>query len=148
MIIHILIEIVVLAMLFLYFYNRQLKLNQRIRKLEAQMKNLSMISNQFPQFIEKGENLTRNISEELTIKQTALKKLIRDAEASSQKLGFLEEKIKEQKLDQSTIDKIMILVNQGFNAIDIAPKLNIPVGEIELVIKLRKYLSSPIKEKL
>jgi hypothetical protein len=125
-----------------------LSINERIKDIEKKMVNLSIISSYFPEFIEKGEDLTKNISDELTLKQSALKKLIREAEKSSEKLGFLEDKINEQKLDQSTIYKILILVNQGFKASDIAPKLNIPIGEIDLVIKLRKYLNSPIKERL
>ncbi len=148
MIIHVIIELIVIIFLFLFIYNSNLDLRRRMKLIEKKLTNLSIISSYFPEFIEKGENLTKNISDELTLKQRALKKLINEAEKSSERLGFLEEKIREQKLDQSAIDKILILVNQGFNAIDIAPKLNIPVGEIELVIKLRKYLSSPIKEKL
>lgn len=148
MIIHIIIELIVIIFLFLYIYNNNVDLKRRMKIIEKKLINLSIISSYFPEFIEKGENLTKNISDELTLKQRALKKLINEAEKSSERLGFLEEKIREQKLDQSAIDKILILVNQGFNAIDIAPKLNIPVGEIELVIKLRKYLSAPIKEKL
>ena len=147
-IIHIIVEIILLVILFLYFQNIISDLRSKIVENEKKLNNLSVISNYFPEFIEKGQDLTKNISEELTVKQSALKKLIKDAEKSSERLGFLEEKIREEKIDQSTIDKILILVNQGFTAADIAPKLNIPVGEIDLVIKLRKYLNAPIKEKL
>ena len=73
---------------------------------------------------------------------------ISEAERASEKLEYVEEKIKEKKLDKETINKVLILVNQGFTPAEIAPKLNIPLGEIELVIKLRKYLNSPIKERL
>ncbi len=147
-IVHIIFEIIILVFIYLYFYNQNLALKKRIENNENKIKNLSIISSYFPEFIEKGQNLTKNISEELTLKQGSLKKLIKEAEKSSERLGFLEEKIREEKLDQTTIDKILILVNQGFDAIEIAPKLNIPVGEIDLVIKLRKYLNAPIKEKL
>jgi len=147
-IIHIIFEIIILVLIYLYFYNQNLTLKKRIEYNENKIKNLSIISSYFPEFIEKGQNLTKNISEELTLKQGSLKKLIKEAEKSSERLGFLEEKIREEKLDQTTIDKILILVNQGFNATEIAPKLNIPAGEIDLVIKLRKYLNAPIKEKL
>jgi len=142
------IGIILLIIVFIYFYNLNTKLRLRLELVEKQVNNLSIISSYFPEFIEKGENLTKNISEELTAKQSVLKKLIKTAENSYEKLGYLEEKINENKLDQTTINKILILVNQGFKASDIAPKLNIPVGEIELVIKLRKYLGAPIKEKL
>jgi hypothetical protein len=120
----------------------------RLQSIEKSVRNLSTISKYFPDFIQKGEKVSKNISEELTLKQNILKKLISEAEKASEKLGYVEEKIKENKLDKDTINKVLILVNQGFTPQEIAPKLNIPLGEIELVIKLRKYLSSPIKEKL
>jgi len=148
MITYIVVEFIIIVLVIAYFRKYHLSINERIKDIEKKMVNLSIISSYFPEFIEKGENLTKNISDELTLKQSALKKLIREAEKSSEKLGFLEDKINEQKLDQSTIYKILILVNQGFKASDIAPKLNIPIGEIDLVIKLRKYLNSPIKERL
>jgi len=121
---------------------------ERLEGIESSVKNLSTISKYFPDFIQKGEKVSRNISEELTLKQNVLKKLISEAEKASDRLGYVEEKIKENKLDKETINKVLILVNQGFTTQEIAPKLNIPLGEIELVIKLRKYLSSPFKEKL
>jgi hypothetical protein len=148
MITYIVVEFIIIILVIVYFRKYHLSINERIKDIEKKMVNLSIISSYFPEFIEKGENLTKNISDELMLKQSALKKLIREAEKSSEKLGFLEDKINEQKLDQSTIYKILILVNQGFKASDIAPKLNIPIGEIDLVIKLRKYLNSPIKERL
>lgn len=124
------------------------KTNRRIESIENSIKNLSEISTYFPDFIQKGERVTRNISEELTYKQNVLTKLISEAEKASEKLGIAEEKIKDNKLDKDTVNKVLILVNQGFSPQEIAPKLNIPLGEIELVIKLRKYINSPVKEKL
>lgn len=124
------------------------KTNQRIESIENSIKNLSEISTYFPDFIQKGERVTRNISDELTYKQNVLTKLISEAEKASEKLGIAEEKIKDNKLDKDTVNKVLILVNQGFSPQEIAPKLNIPLGEIELVIKLRKYINSPVKEKL
>jgi len=125
-----------------------IKINHRIAEIEKSIRHLSTISQYFPDFIEKGERVTKNISEELTLKQDVLNKLISEAEKVSERLGIMEEKVKENKLDKETVNKILILVNQGFAAAEIAPKLNIPLGEIELVIKLRRYLSSPLKERL
>jgi hypothetical protein len=124
------------------------KTNRRIDGIENSIKNLSEISKYFPDFIQKGERVSKNISEELTLKQNVLMKLISEADKAYEKLGIAEEKIKDNKLDRETINKVLILVNQGFTPAEIAPKLNLPLGEIELVIKLRKYISSPIKEKL
>lgn len=140
--------IIVLVVLIYLFLNIIKKLMARIEQLEDRVHHLSTVSRYFPEFIEKGESITRNISEDLLLKQNVLKKLISEAEKASDKLGYLEEKIKEKKLDKETINKVLILVNQGFTPREIAPKLNIPPGEIELVIKLKKYLNAPIKEKL
>ncbi len=82
------------------------------------------------------------------MKQDVLNKLISEVERVSERLDIMEEKVKEKRLDKETVNKILILVNQGFSAAEIAPKLNIPIGEIELVIKLRRYLSSTVKERL
>jgi hypothetical protein len=147
-IIHIAVEVGLLVVLVILFAYTVKKLEARIMQLENKVKHLSNISKYFPEFIEKGETITRNITEDLLLKQDVLKKLIVEAEKASEKLNYVEEKIKEKKLDKGTIDKVLILVNQGFTPAEIAPKLNIPLGEIDLIIKLRKYLSSPIKEKL
>jgi len=146
--IHIFVEIVAVTVILVLVLVYIKKLNVRIEQLERNVHHLSTISKYFPEFIERGESITKNITEDLLLKQDVLKKLINEAEKASDKLGYLEEKIKEKKLDKDTINKVLILVNQGFTPNEIAPRLNIPLGEIELVIKLRKYLNSPIKEKL
>lgn len=147
-IIHIAVEVLILVILGILFSYIVKKMEVRIKQLENRVRHLSTISRYFPEFIEKGETITKSITEDLLLKQDVLKKLIAEAEKASEKLSYVEEKIKEKKLDKTTIDKVLILVNQGFTPGEISPKLNIPLGEIELIIKLRKYLSSPIKEKL
>ena len=129
-----------------YYFIR--KINRRLTTIEKSIRYLSSMGKRFPEFIRQSEKITRDIAEELTLKQSILEKLITEAEKTSEKLGYVEEKLKENKLDKGTVDKILILVNQGFTPAEIAPKLNIPLGEIELVIKLRKYLSTSVKEKL
>ncbi len=147
-IVHILVEAIIFIGLAIFLYRFIQQTNERLNEIEKSVRNLSIISKFFPDFIQKGEKVSRSISEELTLKQNILKKLISEAEKASEKLGYVEEKIKENKLDKETINKVLILVNQGFAPAEIAPKLNIPLGEIELVIKLRKYLNSPLKERL
>jgi len=144
----IILESIIFVALMVLAYRLYTRTNQRIDNIERSIRHLSTISKYFPDFIEKGERVTRSMSEELTLKQTVLNKLIGEAEKVSERLGIMEEKIKENKLTKETINKILILVNQGFSPAEIAPKLNIPLGEIELVIKLRRYLNTPIKEKL
>jgi hypothetical protein len=150
LILHIIIGIQLVALmgLIIVFYFFIKKTNQRIAIVEENMKHLSTGSEYFPDSIPNQGSDTKDVSEELTMKQNVLKKLITEAEKASQRLEIVEEKIRENKLDKETINKILILVNQGFTPAEIAPKLNIPLGEIELVIKLRKYISTPMKEKL
>lgn len=150
-IVHIVIEVLIIGLLTVvvfHFLNIIKKLKARISQLEERVHHLTTISQYFPEFIRKGETITRNITEDLLLKESVLKKLISEADKATDKLGIIEEKIQDKKLDKETINKVLILVNQGFSPREIAPKLNIPLGEIELVIKLRKYLTSPIKEKL
>ena len=146
--VHFIIEGVILIVLVGIFSHLTGKMNQRITTIEKTIKYLSSMGRSYSEFIRKSEKISKNIAEELTLKQAILEKLIAEAERASEKLGYMEEKIKENKLDKDTIDKILILVNQGFTPAEIAPKLNIPLGEIELVIKLKKYLNAPVKEKL
>jgi len=120
--------------------------HHRLQQLEHRLTNLEAISRYFPEFIARGETITRHITDELTIKQGALKKLVGEAEKSLKKLEFFEEKIQERKLDKERMDEILILYNQGFSSAEIATRLNIPVGETELVINLKKYLRQPQPE--
>ncbi|MCP4217841.1 MAG: hypothetical protein GY765_24580 [bacterium] len=147
-IVHIVIEIAVFVLVILFFLKTLKKLGERMERLEERVHYLTTVSKYFPEFIQKGESITKNISEDLLMKQNVLRKLISEADKASDKLGYVEDKIKDKKLDKSTMTKVLILVNQGFTPKEIAPRLNIPVGEIELMVKLKKYLNQPIKEKL
>ena len=144
----VILESIIFIALVIVAHRLYTRTNQRLSDIEKNIRHLSTISKYFPDFIEKGERVSRNMSEELTLKQRVLNKLINEAEKVSERLEIMEEKIKENKLTKETINKIFILVNQGFTPAEIAPKLNIPLGEIDLVIKLRRYLNSPTKEKL
>lgn len=140
--------ILILYIVVIVLQRRNRVYQNRIDSLEKAVKNLENISRYFPEFISQGEKITRDITTELSVKQEQLNKKIDAATEISRKLGYLEEKVKDNQLDKETIDKVLILVNQGFTAAEISPRLNLPAGEIELIIKLRKYLNSPVKEKL
>lgn len=144
----IMVETLLLLTLFTVVYFFFNKTNHRIANIEKSIRHLSAISQYFSDFIDDGEGVAENIGGELTLKQEVLNKLISSAGRVSEPMDTREEKIKENKMDKETINKILILVNQGFTPTEIAPKLNIPIGEIELVTKLRQYLSSPVKERL
>lgn len=152
LILHIIIAVQMVALMgvIIVFYFFIKRTNQRIANVEENMMHLSTStgSRYFPDSMPEQGSDTEDVSDELTLKQNVLKKLISEAEKASQRLEIVEEKVRENKLDKETINKILILVNQGFTPAEIAPKLNIPLGEIELVIKLRKYIDAPMKEKL
>lgn len=152
LILHIIIAVQMVALmgLVIVFYFFIKRTSQRIANVEENMMHLSTSagSGYLPDSMQKQGSDTDDVSDELTLKQNVLKKLISEAEKASQRLEIVEEKVRENKLDKETINKILILVNQGFTPAEIAPKLNIPLGEIELVIKLRKYIDTPMKEKL
>lgn len=150
MVLYIIIMVETLLVLILsavgyFFFN---KTNHRIGNIEKSIRELSAISQYFQDFIDDGSGAAKNIAGGLTPKQDGFDKSISGAGRVPGPIATREEKIKENKMDKETINKILILVNQGFTPAEIAPKLNIPIGEIELVTKLKQYLSSPIKEKL
>lgn len=134
--------------IIIIFYTKLRNLNKEIENLMSKISNLEKISDFFPEFIKKGEVLTKNISDELSLKKNMLNNLIIEAERVSDKLDHLERKLKNNEINKETIDNVLILINQGFSPEEISPRLNIPLGEIELIVKLKKYLNSPIKERL
>ena len=144
----IMVETLLLLTLSTVVYFFFSKTNHRIANIEKSIRRLSSISQNLPDSSHDGEGDAKNIVGELTRKQDVLDKLISSAGGVPEPLDTREEKIKVNKMDKETINKILILVNQGFTPTEIAPKLNIPIGEIELVTKLRQYLSSPLKERL
>lgn len=144
----IMVETLLLLTLSAVVYFFFSKTNHRIANIEKSIRRLSTISQYLPDSIDNEEGDAKNIAGELTRKQDLLDKLISGAGGVPEPLNTREEKIKVNKMDKETINKILILVNQGFTPTEIAPKLNIPIGEIELVTKLRQYLSSPLKERL
>ena len=144
----IMVETLLLLTLSAVVYFFFSKTNHRIDNIEKNIRHLSTISKYFPDSSHDGEGDANNTRGESTREQEVLDKLISGAGGVPESLDTREEKIKVNKMDKETINKILILVNQGFTPTEIAPKLNIPIGEIELVTKLRQYLSSPLKERL
>jgi hypothetical protein len=144
----IMVETLLLLTLSAVVYFFFSKTNHRIANIEKNIRHLSTISQYSPDSNHNGEGDAKNTVGGSTQKQDVLDKLISSAGGVPESLDTREEKIKVNKMDKETINKILILVNQGFTPTEIAPKLNIPIGEIELVTKLRQYLNSPLKERL
>jgi hypothetical protein len=133
--------IIILGVLMMIMNRKLQDLNSRIYKLQGSLKNISVISRDFPDFIKRGENISKNLTSDLMIKEKALKRLIDEAQKSKEYLEYLEEKNtnRDNNLNREMISKILILVNQGFNLKEISESLNIPIGEVELIVNLRRF---------
>ena len=79
---------------------------------------------------------------------TQLKTLLTEAETMARRLELPEQTLRESRLNEETMDQILILVNQGFTPDEIAPRLNLPAGEVALAVKLKQYLNRPLRERL
>jgi len=142
----ILIGVCLLFLPAVIFFLRRLA--GRIVRLEKTVRELTKGSGLFPEFLQRGEALTRTIGDELALRQQAVTKLIEEAQAVSEKLNKLEIRLKENRMDQEKIQEILILYNQGFSSAEIVAELGIPAGEVELAIKLRQYLGAGDREPL
>ncbi|HNX98293.1 MAG TPA: hypothetical protein PKK12_11480 [Candidatus Aminicenantes bacterium] len=120
----------------------------RIRRLEDKLARLLEVGSLFPEFLRRSETLAHDLGGGLEHKLTVLQKAVGQADVRRRELEFLEQKIQEQKLSQDQLTDILILANQGFSVEEIATRLNVPVGEAQLVIGLRRYLNSPESRKL
>lgn len=124
----------------------QARLSRRLDEAERRLQALAEVSLHFPEFLAKGETITRTIADELAVRQGAIGTMIRQAEEHVRRLQFLEEKVQERKLDRESLNQALILINQGFTPQEISARLNIPLGEIDLMVRLKKVLRHPLAE--
>jgi hypothetical protein len=122
--------------------------SRRLHRLELRVEQLLTVGSLFPEFLSRSETLAQDLGGSLDQKLTVLRKAVGDADGRRRELEFLEQKMHDQKLSSDQLTDILILANQGFAVEEIATRLNVPVGEVQLVIGLRKYLSSPDSRKL
>ncbi len=121
---------------------------RRIRQLEERLTQLLEVGNLFPEFLRRSETLAHDLGGGLEQKLSVLQKAVGQADVRRRELEFLEQKIQDQKLSQDQLTDILILANQGFAVEEIATRLNVPIGEAQLVIGLRRYLNNPDSRKL
>ncbi len=138
--------IVLCGYLWLFFrQNRTVRSVEEIRKMIGQLGTISAL---FPKFLERSENLTRNWADEMDWRQSALKNLIKDADNSLSRLDHLQRDLKNTQISKTTIEEILILINQGFDVEEISRRMNLPQGEVDVAVRLRQYLNDPMIEKL
>ncbi len=142
------IVVTVVFTIIFYLYKRIQITEAKITILENRLKAFEVFGTSLSEFVERGEDVSRIISNELNQKQFKLKKLLKDAQETSSRLQHIETKLKSNKINKEQVENILILVNQGFKAKDIAPRLNLPIGEVELIVKLKEFLNKPFVEKL
>lgn len=141
-----LILAVVVAMIVLLI--RQNRLKRAIAAIDRKLGQLTSISSLFPKFLEQGEHLTRNWTDEIDWRQSALKNLIHQADDSLSRLDHIQRDLKDSQISKTTIEEILILINQGFAVEEISRRMNLPQGEVEVAVRLRQYLNDPMVEKL
>ena len=128
--------------LFVVVLNRRIKqMGNRLEDCENRLRNLAVIGDQFPRYLKEGQVIADRLACDLKVNQQRLQKLIQEAGRSSDYLEYLEGK-KEKKnteFNREKIASILILVNQGFSPREISERLNLSIGEVELVVNLRKY---------
>jgi DNA-binding NarL/FixJ family response regulator len=140
--------VLLLFLLFLLLLSRQKKMRETLEVIEHKLEHLQAISKLFPSFLQRSEDLTRNWADEMSLRQSALKNLIHEADQSLTKLDHLQRDIKQSQISKTTIEEILILINQGFDVEEIASRMNLPQGEVEVAVRLRQYLNNPMVEKL
>lgn len=133
---------------FIWLVLRYRNQERQIGELKRNLGQLGSISALFPKFLERSEDLTRNWAEEMDWRQTALKNLIREADQSLSRLDHLQNELKDSQISKTTIEEILILINQGFEVEEIARRMNLPQGEVDVAVRLRQYLNDPMAEKL
>jgi len=126
-------------------HKRALKAIRENRRIIDQ---LGVISSLFPKFLERSEDLTRNWADEMDWRQSALKNLIKEADLSLSRLDHLQRDLKDTQISKTTIEEILILINQGFDVEEISSRMNLPLGEVDVAVRLRQYLNDPMIEKL
>lgn len=146
----ILIFLIILVQVFfiILLFKRQNHNQHYLEELSYKIGNLQAISDLFPSFLKRSEDLTRNWADEMAVRQAALKNLIQEADKSLTKLDHLQRDIKNSQISKTTIEEILILINQGFDVEEIADRMNLPQGEVEVAVRLRQYLNNPMVEKL
>ena len=116
--------------------------------LAERLDQMEHYSGHFPEFLTRGEDMSRSLTQMLELRLTQLKTLLTEADTMARRLELAEQTLRESRLNEETMDQILILVNQGFTPDEIAPRLNLPAGEVALAVKLKQYLNRPLRERL
>ncbi len=132
-----------LIVLFLLFFGQlifSLFLLAKIIRFEKKLSNLQLISEHFPEFLEKSAQVSSDIYVQLHQKLIALKKVVQEGQDLLTKLQIAERDCSQKKNDPEKIEKILLLINQGFKAEEIATNLNIPLAEVEFILNLKRFM--------
>jgi len=121
---------------------------EQVRVLAERLDQMEHYSGHFPEFLTRGEDMSRSLTQMLELRLTQLKTLLTEADTMARRLELAEQTLRESRLNEETMDQILILVNQGFTPDEIAPRLNLPAGEVALAVKLKQYLNRPLRERL
>jgi len=119
--------------------------NETIRKaadlIESLVTDSGKVAEQWRDQVEKKQHLMRQMNEELDVKLVSLKLLCSRAEALAQSSRTAERSGPESASLAGRERKIITLARKGRRTEEIADQLDLPKGEVDLVLGLEKKLS-------
>ncbi len=94
---------------------------------------------EFKKLIEEAKKWSDKFISDLSLNEKKSKELIKKMEKSYKKLLEEEKKLHIEKPDYEKTKKVLLLYNQGLSVEEISKGLDIPEGEVKLILDLINY---------
>ncbi len=133
------IEIIqlVLDLIFVFFIIFLLIRTSSLAKLKTLIKESKK---DFEKLLIQAEKWSDEIIEKLNLKEKEGKELLRRLEKAHKKLLEEEKKLIVESPDLEKTKSVLLLHNQGLSKEEISKGLNIPIGEVDLILDLIDYI--------
>ncbi len=139
------IEIIqlVLDLIFVFFIIFLLIRTSSLAKLKTLIKESKK---DFEKLLIQAEKWSDEIIEKLNLKEKEGKELLRRLEEAHKKLLEEEKKLIVESPDLEKTKSVLLLHNQGLSKEEISKGLNIPIGEVDLILDLIDYIKHKRKK--
>ncbi len=133
------IEIIqlVLDLIFVFFIIFLLIRTSSLAKLKTLIKESKK---DFEKLLIQAEKWSDEIIEKLNLKEKEGKELLKRLEEAHKKLLEEEKKLIVESPDLEKTKSVLLLYNQGLSREEISRGLNIPIGEVDLILDLIDYI--------
>ncbi len=133
------IEIIqlILDLVFVFFIIFLLIRTSSLAKLKSLIKESKK---DFEQLLLQAEKWGNEIIKKLDLKEKEGKELLKRLEEAHKKLLEEEKKLIVESPDLEKTKSVLLLYNQGLSREDISKGLNIPIGEVDLILDLINYI--------